>query len=88
MCLAVPGRIESIREGGLLDRVGRVSFGGSIRDVNLAFVPEACVGHYVIVHVGFALSVVDEDEARRTLEDIRLIESGPAQTDDTRPRPL
>lgn len=66
MCLAVPGQIVSIEGEGDL-RMARVNFGGIVKDVNLAYVPEAKTGEYVIVHVGFALSVVDEDEAKRTL---------------------
>jgi hydrogenase expression/formation protein HypC len=71
MCLAVPGRVVEIgAEAGPL-RGGRVDFGGVIRAVNLAFVPEAGLGDYVLVHVGFAIARLDEDEARRTLEHFR-----------------
>jgi hydrogenase expression/formation protein HypC len=76
MCLAVPGQIVSItelppaQENGYLFRSGKVSFGGILKEVNLAYVPEAMVGNYVIVHVGFALSILDEDEAHRTFEDL------------------
>lgn len=65
MCLAVPGKILSIEESTPLERSGRVSFGGVVKEVSLAYVPEAQVGQYVIVHVGFALQVVDEEEAQR-----------------------
>lgn len=65
MCLAVPGRIEEIREVDGL-RIGKVRFGGVTRDAVLDTVPAAEVGQYVLVHVGFALSVMDEAEARRT----------------------
>ncbi|MDT7042841.1 HypC/HybG/HupF family hydrogenase formation chaperone [Candidatus Nitronereus thalassa] len=65
MCLAIPGQIQSIEEGEL--RNGCVSFGGMVKDVCLAFVPEAQVGDYVIVHVGFAISKVDEVAAKETL---------------------
>jgi len=65
VCLAVPGRIISIADGAGLDRSGRVSFGGVVKEVNLAFVPEAAVGDYVMVHVGFAISRVDEREAEQ-----------------------
>ncbi|MBO9308213.1 MAG: HypC/HybG/HupF family hydrogenase formation chaperone [Chloroflexi bacterium] len=65
MCLAVPGQLISIDEGDPLFRTGKVNFGGVIKEVNLAYTPEAKVGDYVIVHVGFALSVVDADEAAR-----------------------
>lgn len=64
MCLAVPGKLISI-QGEDLNRSGKVSFGGVIKEVSLAYVPEAQVGDYVIVHVGFALSKVDEAEAVR-----------------------
>lgn len=68
MCLAIPGRIESIQGDDPLVRTGRINFGGIVREASLAYVPEAGVGDYVIVHVGFAISTVDEEEARRTLE--------------------
>lgn len=65
MCLAVPGNILSIQETDPLARTGRVNFGGIVKEVNLAYVPEAAVGDYVIVHVGFAISRLDEAEAQR-----------------------
>lgn len=67
MCLAVPGKLISI-SGEDLNRMGKVSFSGVIKEVSLAYVPEAHVGDYVIVHVGFALSTVDEAEAERVFE--------------------
>lgn len=67
MCLAVPGKILTITGEDVL-RSGSVSFGGINKQVNLAYVPEAKVGDYVIVHVGFAISIVDENEARQTFE--------------------
>jgi hydrogenase expression/formation protein HypC len=63
MCLAVPGKILEIAGDDAYLRTGRVSFGGIIKQVSLACVPEARVGDYVLVHVGMALSVVDEQEA-------------------------
>jgi len=74
MCLAIPGRVESIEEASPLERFGRVSFGGIAKQVNLAFVPEAGVGDYVLVHVGVAISVVDETEANRVFEYIAQME--------------
>lgn len=62
MCLAVPGKIISV-SGEDLVRQARVDFGGVLKEVNLAYVPEAKIGDYVLVHVGFAISVVDEEEA-------------------------
>lgn len=71
MCLAVPGRILSLHGEDELTRTGKVSFGGIIKEVSLAYVPEAQVGDYVIVHVGLALSVVDEAEAQKVFEYLR-----------------
>ncbi len=76
MCLAVPGKIVSVTGEDPLMRMARVSFGGVIKDVSLAYVPEASVGDYVIVHVGFALNKLDEQEALRVLEDIKNLEMG------------
>jgi hydrogenase expression/formation protein HypC len=76
MCLAVPGKIESI-SGEDFERTGKVSFGGALKDVNLAYVPEAEVGNYVIVHVGFAISIIDEEEAMKVfgyLDEIAALE--------------
>ncbi len=71
MCLAVPGKLIQIQEAGELLRAGKVDFGGVIREVNLSLVPEAAVGDYVVVHVGVALSVVDEDEAHQVFDYLR-----------------
>jgi hydrogenase expression/formation protein HypC len=68
MCLAIPGKILEIVKEGRTDRKGRVSFGGVVKEVNLSFTPQAGPGDYVLVHVGFALSKVDEAEAEKTLE--------------------
>jgi len=67
MCLAVPGRIIDTQEIGD-SRIGRVQFGGVTRQAYLDFVPEANVGDYVLVHVGFAISRLDADEAERTYQ--------------------
>jgi hydrogenase expression/formation protein HypC len=66
MCLAVPGQVLTIKDDTL--RTATVSFGGVTKSVSLVLVPEAGVGDYVIVHVGFAISKLDEAAARRTLE--------------------
>ncbi len=63
MCLGIPGRVVSVTEGDL--RMGKVAFGGILKEVCLAYVPEAAVGDYVIVHVGFAISRLNEAEADR-----------------------
>ncbi|MBZ5538800.1 MAG: HypC/HybG/HupF family hydrogenase formation chaperone [Acidobacteriia bacterium] len=65
MCLAIPGKLESIEGIDPVLRSGKVNFGGILKMVNLAYVPEAKIGDYVIVHVGFAISIVDEEEARQ-----------------------
>lgn len=73
MCLAVPGRVLEITGEDLLSRCGKVSFSGVVKTVSLAYVPEVEVGDYVVVHVGFALSKIDEAAARQTLEDLQQI---------------
>lgn len=78
MCLGIPGRIIEVEENPLM-RMGKVDFGGVVRDVCLAYVPEAEVGDYVIVHVGFAISRLDEQEAQETLR--LLAEMGLAAAD-------
>lgn len=74
MCLAIPGKITGI-ESALDDtfRVGKVSFGGVTKEVNLAMVPEANVGDYVMVHVGVAISLVDEEEAQLTFSYLKQV---------------
>ena len=67
MCLGIPGKISEANDNALL-RMGKVDFGGVVREVCLAYVPEANVGDYVVVHVGFAISQIDEAEARQTFE--------------------
>jgi len=68
MCLGVPGQIMAITEQADGLCMGRVSFAGIIKEVCLAYLPEAVVGDYVIVHVGFAISRVDEAEAKQVFE--------------------
>jgi hydrogenase expression/formation protein HypC len=74
MCLAIPGRIVSISGDDPLERTGKVDFGGILKTASLAYVPEARVGDYVIVHVGFALSRVDEAEAQKVFEYLRQMQ--------------
>lgn len=71
MCLGVPGKVVRIDESPIGVPTGRVDFGGVTREVCLAYVPEVRLGDYVIVHVGFAISLVDEAEAQRTYEILR-----------------
>jgi hydrogenase expression/formation protein HypC len=72
MCLAVPGKIVEIHTSDGL-RMAKVDFGGVLREVCLEYVPEARVGNYAIVHVGFAISLLNEAEALATLETFRAI---------------
>ena len=65
MCLAIPGRILTIDGDDPVLRSGRVDFAGVVKRVNLSYVPDAVVDNFVLVHVGFAISTVDEDEARQ-----------------------
>lgn len=74
MCLAVPGRLVEVEGDDPLWRTGKVDFGGIHKEVNLACVPEAVVGDYVLVHVGMALSRVDEEEAAKVFEYLREME--------------
>jgi hydrogenase expression/formation protein HypC len=72
MCLAIPGRVEEVgSENGL--RMGRVNFGGVVKRVCLDYVPEVGVGDYAIVHVGFAISKIDEETAEQTLKEFRAL---------------
>jgi len=74
MCLAIPGKLVSIiNPEEPTFRHGKVSFEGIIRDVNLSMVPDANEGDYVLVHVGVAISIVDEEEAKQTFEYLKII---------------
>ena len=92
MCLAIPGKILSIDDSqSELVKTGKVSFGGIIKDVNLAFTPEAKADDYVIVHVGFALNTIDEAEAMKVVEYLKeMDELGKLEennsSDDTKPQ--
>lgn len=84
MCLAIPGKVERIIGDDPITRMGRINFGGVVKEASLAYLPEVNVGDYVIVHVGFALSKVDEAEAHKVFEYLKqmdeleeLKESGP-----------
>ncbi len=75
MCLAIPGKIIQI-DSGIDDifRVAKVSFNGIVKQVNLSMVPEAKTGDYVLVHVGSAISIVDEVEAKKTMNILMQLE--------------
>lgn len=85
MCLGVPGKIIEIYETDGL-RMGKIDFGGVRREACLAYIPEAVLGDYVLVHVGFAISLLSEEEALETLETLQQLfdfqdELGPAEPD-------
>ena len=84
MCLGIPGKVVSIEENPLGMTTGKVSFGGIVKSVCLAYVPDAQVGDYVVVHVGFAISKVDEEEAQETF---RLLEELNETADLAVPQP-
>ena len=75
MCLAIPGKLLEIEGSDPLLRCGKVSFGGMVQELNLAYTPEARIHDYVLVHVGFAISVIDEDEASKVFQYLEEIES-------------
>lgn len=83
MCLGVPGRVTQIDESHAGMTMGKVDFGGVLKDVCLAYVPEAKIGDYVIVHVGFAISVVDEEQAEQVFEYLRQAEDLGSAEDET-----
>jgi hydrogenase expression/formation protein HypC len=91
MCLAIPGQVRAIFESGGI-RMGKVDFGGVVKDVCLAYLPDLAVGDYTIVHVGFALSRIDEAdaiEALRTFRELGLLvdessESGTVEEGESR----
>ena len=68
MCLAVPGKIISMTGDDALSRTGRVEFAGISKEISLAYVPEAQLDDYVIVHAGFAISILDQEEAQQSMQ--------------------
>ena len=94
MCLGVPGQILEIREDPTGMNMARVSFGGIVKEVCLAYTPEVEVGDYVVVHVGFAISTIDETEAHKVfeflkemgeLEELDVPQPSESQPDSARP---
>ena len=73
MCLAVPGQIVEVTGDDPVVHMARVSFGGTVKEISLAYTPEAKTGDYVLAHVGFALQTIDEEEAQKTLELLRQL---------------
>jgi hydrogenase expression/formation protein HypC len=75
MCLAVPGKVLNIEGDDPLTLNGKVDFAGVVKQVNLAYVPEAKTGDYVLVHAGFAISVIDAEQAGLVLECLRKMDA-------------
>jgi hydrogenase expression/formation protein HypC len=82
MCLGVPGQIVHIEENPQGILMGRVRFGGIVKEVCLAYTPDVQVGDYVVVHVGFAISKIDEEEAMKIFALFREMEGAGAHTED------
>jgi hydrogenase expression/formation protein HypC len=76
MCLAVPGKIKIITDSDSLTRMGKVEFGGIIKDINLSLVPDAKPGQYVLAHAGFAIGCINEKMAAQTLDDLESMLGG------------
>ena len=72
MCLSIPGKITEIYEKDSL-KMAKIDFGGIVKEVCLAYTPEAEVGNYALIHVGFAISLMDEEEAQETLKLIKEV---------------
>jgi hydrogenase expression/formation protein HypC len=72
MCLAIPGKVAELYEAGGVS-MARVDFGGIVREACMVYLPEARLGEYVLVHAGFAITKVDEEEAQRTLADLQVL---------------
>ncbi len=75
MCLAIPGKIIDVTNADLLSRSGLIDFSGVTKEVNLAYVPEAGVNDYVIVHAGFAIAVIDPQEAQESLDAFEALQA-------------
>ncbi len=75
MCLAVPGKIISIEDENEIMRCGKVDFGGISKIINLAFVPDARINDYVLIHAGFAIARIDEEKAALTINELRSIDN-------------
>ncbi len=78
MCLGIPGKVAAIADQDGL-RTGKIDFNGIVKDACLAYVPEAVVGDYVIIHAGFAISVLDEEQARETFKYLDELEAAAAK---------
>ena len=82
MCLAVPGKIIEITQSDPMMKTAKVSFSGIVKDINVSLVPDAKIGDYILAHVGYALSVIDEEEAKKTMEYLKEMDDLENKTDD------
>ncbi len=80
MCLAIPGRVLSVWGDDPLVRMARIDFGGVVKEISLAYTPQALPGQYVLAHVGFAMALIDEAEAARILATLRELLDADAVT--------
>ena len=74
MCLGVPGELIEITKNEEIIKTGKVNFGGIVKEINLSYTPEAKIGDYLIVHVGFAISIIDEAEAKKVFNYLNEID--------------
>ena len=79
MCLAVPGQITAINDNDAISRTGKISFAGIIKEASLTLLPEANIGDYVLVHAGFAITLLNEEEAKRSLSYFENMDAGNRQ---------
>ena len=82
MCLAVPGKIESIDESNPNLKMAKVNFGGIVKDICIDWITEPKVGEYILAHVGFALNKIDEEEAEETLKMLRDMDEDPEDIEE------
>ena len=82
MCLAVPGKITELFKDEYGSLNGKISFSGVMKEVNMAYVPEACIGQYAVVHAGFAITLLDEDEAQEVLSTFQEFNDANDQNQD------
>jgi hydrogenase expression/formation protein HypC len=87
MCLAVPGRIVSVCGDDPLVRTARIDFGGIVKEISLAYTPEARPGQYVLAHVGFSMALIDEDQAAEMLATLRALAAESGVAVDAQPGP-
>ncbi|MDP1548004.1 MAG: HypC/HybG/HupF family hydrogenase formation chaperone [Anaerolineales bacterium] len=81
MCLAIPGKLTNIYQKDNL-RMAKIDFGGIVKEICLAYIPEAKIGDYALIHVGFAISLMDEEEAQETLKLLQEVSNFEAELNE------